>query len=168
MSIKKMLHPSMIQIATIVFTLLGNPVAGQVEPEDDDMEGRVPVTVALVGEIDHPTAAAMIVRRADGTPRDVILLPSRSATPERLSSALVTLLVARKLMGDLPERDVTLPVLKESGAGAWRGRTMKDIASVLLRLRGMEPAILSGVGMVPHLAIWLPARFPVSLQGSVG
>lgn len=147
-------------------------LAGQDLPSGYDMRERVPATVVLADEIEpelsaelsHPGATGWILRRTAAQPADVVVLRSGEADPARLSAALMTLLVARDLLGDAPEEDAVIPVLKATGPRAWRGRNMTTIARVLKDLREAEPRPIFGIGEGRHVTVWLPAEYDAKLD----
>ena len=154
-----------------VFALLGflavaaAPTRAQVDTSADVLGDRVPVTVALVDAVEA-SAEAVILRRAEINPRDVILLAEDRATPPRLAAALATLVVTRRLMGDLSQEDVEIPVSPRTGQGFFRGKARLEIASLLRKLESLEPALLDGVGIARHVTVWLPRDMQMELKGT--
>lgn len=65
----------------------------------------VDATVVLVDRLAEPSASAIVVRRANMLPHDVILLPSDQATPAALRSGLTALFKLRRSAGDVPKSD---------------------------------------------------------------
>src|SRR5438270_476186 len=94
----------------IALLLACMPVASQAQGSDGppSVPGRVPVPVALVASLSDPSSEAMIVRRANAQPQDLILLTRHGANGRQLSAAIFTLLAARALQGDRPLRDATI------------------------------------------------------------
>ena len=120
---------------------------------------RVPVTVVLVegASADKPFT---ILRRADLAPRDVILLRADDADGKQLSAAVSDLLTMRELLGDTASADATGQLrLPSEGlspdqarkALPWAQRVVNDV-------RKAEPQFIAGVGLVPAVEIWLPAK----------
>lgn len=158
----------------LVALLLATPAAlpGQELPPGYDMRERVPATVVLADEIDaelttelsHPGATGWILRRTAAQPADVVVLRYGEADPDRLGGALMTLLVVRDLLGDVPQEDVVIPVLKSTGPPSWRGRNMAALARVLTDLRAAETGPIFGVGEGRQATVWLPAEYDAKLD----
>lgn len=117
---------------------------------------RVPVTVALVERLPHGTGPFEIVRRAGPPQRDVILLSRNTPGEEELSEAIRTLLAVRQHDGDLPARDRTLRARPRGG----RMEPFPWVARVLRDVRNTTPQVLTGVGNVAFVQIWLPKQRP--------
>lgn len=116
--------------------------------------GRVPATVGLVEQLPHGAGSFEIIRRADASRHDVILLSRSAAGEEELSVAIRTLLAARRHGGDLPLRDATLrarPRNDPEDPFPWAARVLRDVRSV-------TPRPLPGFGNVAFVEIWLPKQ----------
>jgi len=139
-------------------TLFAAPVGAQARrrvPVEEAIRNRVPVTVALVDRLPDESAPAIILRRANASPRDVILLKRSAATPAQLSAAIFTLQVVRAQGGDTARSDVTVRVRATDGPRAWKERTEPKLASSLGRLRDAAPQTIVGVGVAPSYELFL-------------
>lgn len=156
-----MRHRFVVESLMAVMMMMGvcaAPLIGQ-----ESAIERIPVTVALVADIDHPSAQAMILRQVEGIPKDVILLPRRRANERRLGAALATLITARNVLGERAETLTRMPVDKRTGSQLLGRRTRRDIRALLAKLKRSEPTELFGVGLVRNVTIWIPANPSVSV-----
>jgi hypothetical protein len=110
---------------------------------------RVPVTVALVKKLPYPGVPAVILRRTDKTPRDVILLARPAVTGRQLAAAVFTLLVAREIGGDTASVSGALRVSNTSAPAAWRDTEQRIAERVVRRLLRAAARDVPGVGVVP-------------------
>lgn len=142
-------------VLAAALTLLPATGAGQT-PQPHGKPSRVPVTVVIVERLPVTGAPFVVLRRADATPRDVILLPA-GADAKLLSEAVQMLLIARQAGGDTAAAPATLRVRPQRGRISqrpvlpWAQRVLND-------LRRAEPRRVEGVGSVPAVEIWLPAQ----------
>lgn len=116
---------------------------------------RVAVTIALLD-----TASAtpfQIVRRVNGTPRDVILLP-RGANADDLSAAVHELLLMRRLQGDTAQATGVMRVRRPNGGSPHQMPRYPWAARVLIDIQSAPRKVISGVGLVPAVEIWLPRQ----------
>jgi len=123
---------------------------------------RIPVTVAVVTQLPLAGEPYAVLRRTEVEPHDVILVPE-SATPELLSEAIQTLMVARQASGDLPSFTGYVRATPHQPSAAhhapvthrrqlpWAGRVLADV-------QRKEPAELTGLGRVRWVQIWLPPQ----------
>ncbi len=136
-------------------TLSASPGAGQV-PNLPSRPTRVPVTVVTVERLPVPGAPFVVLRRADASPRDVIVLPA-GADAKLLSEAVQALLVARQAGGDTAAATATLRVRPQRGRTSqrpvlpWAQRVLND-------LRRADARPVEGVGSVRAVEIWVPAQ----------
>ncbi|MBW3656424.1 MAG: hypothetical protein KY444_09960 [Gemmatimonadetes bacterium] len=114
----------------------------------------MPVTLVLMPEMGYGDAAAVLLRRPNGAPADVILLRAEAATVEVLSEAIGGLLVIRKARGDEPSG--TAQVLRLTAMQPVRN--LSWAATVLRRLVAAPPREVQGVGTYRALEIRLPAQ----------
>lgn len=118
---------------------------------------RVPVSVALAE--DRPSRErTLILRRANATPRDVIVLSREAATQRMLSAALLALLKSRDVHGDTVSRDLSLRVTAQASGGTLGPREERIVTRALERLRAGSPTQVVGVGMATVTELDLPAR----------
>jgi hypothetical protein len=122
------------------------------------MARRVPVTIALVDRAADQDAPAVILRRRDAAPHDVILLRRGSATGEQLAVAIQTLLLARDAAGDTATTNATVRPRPGRAPSAWMGAERGRAERVVARLRGAAPVFVAGVGTVPAVEIYLPSK----------
>jgi hypothetical protein len=116
---------------------------------------RVPVTIALVDELPDPTALFVILRRADATPADVILLRT-GAGPQQLSAAVQALRMARRQGGDQAFRDAMLRARPHQDDRARNARPLPWAPQVIADLHRAARREVPGVGSVQSVQIWLP------------
>jgi hypothetical protein len=116
---------------------------------------RVPATVVLVDSLTQSSAPFLLVRRADATPTDLILVNS-GIDPAQLSDAIRGLLTARQSGGDFPRVAATLRVRSRQPTGAGARPPFPWAARVLNDLRRADPREVQGVGRARAVEIWLP------------
>jgi hypothetical protein len=114
------------------------------------------VAVLLIaGCLPVADASAVVMRRYNESPHDVILLQSSAADAALLISAVFVLLVARELEGDSPRTSSILRVSREQAPREWQiseeGRA-KEVVSRVLRA---APREVPGVGRVSAVDISL-------------
>lgn len=117
---------------------------------------RVPVTVALVDSLPMDDPGYRILRRAGGTPRDVILLRS-AADGAIFSEAVRSLAVIRAVTGDTADASAFVRAHPSAGEPA-RTRVLPWAERVLNDLRSANPRVVPGVGRVRAVEFWLPAQ----------
>ena len=98
---------------------------------------RVTATVALVDRLNDPNARAIIQRRPNLYPKDVILLPA----------AVASLLVARQRFGDIATIPGEIVVGDVESPKNWDGETVRA-QRIVDRLRQAQPRNVNGVGTV--------------------
>ncbi|MEW5929860.1 MAG: hypothetical protein AB1941_20600 [Gemmatimonadota bacterium] len=131
-----------------VATAAAHPVAAQ-----DGRPARVPVTVALAEGSTLGDAPFRVLRRADTSPHDVILL-APDADAAALSEAVGQLLTIRRVQGNVPAVTGAMRVRRP---GSGRGPRMLPWAPrVLQDLRRADTRPLAGVGTVRSVQVWLP------------
>jgi hypothetical protein len=130
-----------------------------VTPADGQSRGETrppaPVTVVLVDQLPslQRQYAAIILRRPDQEPRDVILLPARTASASLLDAAVRTLLHARLTQGEqLTELNgkrphtVTIGVRESQAPAHWVELHRGRVERLFERLRQAAPMEVAGVG----------------------
>ena len=117
--------------------------------------GGVPVTVALVDQLSVPNALGLVLRRHDQTPHDVILLKTSIADGALLTSAVMVLLVAREIHGDMPPNTYVLRVSQRNGPAVWRASEERRAQRIVDRARRAVLQEIPGVGLVPAVDITL-------------
>ena len=157
--------------AALAAALHSSPVQGQEGPaaggptiaelrKREEMARRVPVTVALVDVLPAPDSVpAVILRRAQDSPRDVILLRRHAASGAHLAAAVLHLMIVRERSGDTSAVNTTyrLPTARR-GPRAWENTEQLRTQAVVARLRRVEPREVAGVGIVPATEIYLPSQ----------
>jgi hypothetical protein len=124
-----------------------------------EMARRVPVTIALVDELPAPDSVpTVILRRANTSPHDVILLRRNDANGGQLAAAVLHLLVLRDRSGDTARVNATyrLPAARQAPR-AWQRTEEVRTGRVVARLRRAEPSEVPGVGRVRATEIYLPS-----------
>jgi hypothetical protein len=120
---------------------------------------RVPVTVALVERLqDYGDGPAVILRRSDVAPRDVILLRAEAANAQQLSRVVFDLLAIRRQVGDTASITGAVRVRPQKGAPARTPRELPWAQRVVDDVRRAELQNIPGVGMVRAVQIWLPPQ----------
>ncbi len=114
---------------------------------------RVPVTIALADSAALGDTPFRVLRRADTSPRDVILL-APVADAAALSEAVGQLQTMRRVQGDVAAVTGAMRVRRP---GNGRGPRMLPWAPrVLQDLRRADARPLAGVGTVRNVQVWLP------------
>lgn len=120
-----------------------------------EMARRVPVTISLVDSL--PGSEPVVVeRRASGSRNDVVLVRP-GATGDQLAAALVALNAHRDVAGDTV---TTSARLKTTTAVPVRLQSTEvaHARDILRRLRTTSPTLVSGVGRVPSITVYLPSK----------
>lgn len=118
----------------------------------------VDATIAIVDKLPDESADAVVLRRKDAQPHDVILLASGNATQAAMGAGIQALFRMRKAMGDIPSRDARTIVHKAAVPAHWTGSMLgARAASDLTWLRGSQPRHIMGLGPVRALDIPLIA-----------
>lgn len=118
---------------------------------------RVPVSIALVDSARTGDAPYRILRRADASPHDVILLRS-SSDATVLSEAIDNLLLIRAQTGDTAKVNGAVRVKRAQGASGRAPREFPWAGRVLNDLRQAQARDVPGLGNVPMVEIWLPPQ----------
>jgi hypothetical protein len=165
-------------IAPMLTALAAVAVAGRIDAQQDNQHShppsaaverqlarRVPVTVALVRDLPAKDAAAVIVRRPDAVPRDVILLRRATANGERLLAAAAHLITIRRRAGDVPVEAGTFLVREAAASGRLARRSLHTADVVVGRLRVSTPRDVPGIGLVRAYEIYLPSKAMRAARG---
>lgn len=118
---------------------------------------RVPVTVALSLDTLRVQGPFIILRRAGGTLRDVIVLRADMANGQSLSKAVFMLAAARREDGDTARASYRLrgsvkdPPGKVAREIPWAARVVAD-------LQNAETQLVPDLGMTRAVEIWLPPQ----------
>jgi len=145
----------LLSAAVVLLSVAGLPA--QQQAASGRAPTRVPVTVVLVDRLPTPDAPFMIQRRADLTPRDVILLRS-DATREQFAEAVRSLLTIRQVGGDTATSSATMR-MRPSPAQRFRPRReFPWVQRVLSDLRRADFKDVAGIGRVRAVEIWLPPQ----------
>jgi hypothetical protein len=141
----------------VVLLLAAGTLAGQTARPREVR--RVPVTVALMGELPMAGVPFLVQRRPALAPHDVILLRT-GTTAAQLSEAIQTLLVARQAGGDLPAVKGFVRMRPHGARTAntsprkplpWAERVLRDV-------RKAPTVQVDGIGRVRAVQIWLPPQ----------
>ncbi|HEX8213813.1 MAG TPA: hypothetical protein VF584_26840 [Longimicrobium sp.] len=127
----------------------------------EEMARRVPVTIALVDQLPAGTgnAPAVVLRRANTAPHDVILLRRSDATGPQLAGAILHLMIMRERSGDTANADAMfrLPTATR-GPKAWERTEQVQTGRIVAQLRSAEVQDVPGVGRVRAKAVYLPSK----------
>lgn len=118
---------------------------------------RVPVTLAMVDSTLLREGHYRILRRADQSPHDVILL-RHDADVAVLSGAVESLLLIRAQSGDTAKVSGTTRIRRSVGGPERQSRTLPWAGRVLTDLRRAQPRALAGVGIASTVEVWLPPQ----------
>jgi hypothetical protein len=120
----------------------------------------VPVTVALVPDLESNGTAALIRRRPNALPHDLILLSRATANGERLALAVAYLRTLRKLGGDTAAAVGTFRVREDRMRMSVVHGIRPHTDGVVSRLRGSAMRDVPGVGRVRARDIFLLPEGP--------
>lgn len=118
---------------------------------------RVPVTLAMVDGTLTGGESYRILRRADQSPHDLLLLRS-DADVAVLSGAIENLLLIRAQTGDTARVSGTTRIRRSVGGPERPSRVLPWAGRVLNDLRRAQPRPVAGVGTVPTVEVWLPPQ----------
>lgn len=116
----------------------------------------MPVAVALVDRLPDPASRAVVLRRRDVEPNDVILLQRSSVTADHLAAAVASLRLVWKKAGQYPTADATIAV-RTNAPRAWAETEIPRAERVVGRLREAQPREVPGIGNGPSETLWLKA-----------
>jgi hypothetical protein len=125
---------------------------------DVESARRVPVTVALVDSLPGSGVEALILRRPDVQPHDVILLRSASADGTALATAALQLLLIRDRTGDVPTAASTFRIREGSRGSRALEREIFSATRIVDRLRTKQPRPVPGLPAVRATDIYLPSQ----------
>ena len=114
--------------------------------------GVTPVAIVAVDEFRYRGTEAVIVRRANMSPHDVIVVKRAHVTPRFLADAVFTLRVVRSAYGDTPAADAVYQVQPRARAGK-RTTEAAGWANTLVTTRANE---VEGYGPVKHVTLYIP------------
>lgn len=147
-------------LAGIATALLHPPIIAQALP--DDRMSVVLVIVDTLPALDHEYEA-VILRRSDVEPRDLILL-TEAASPEALDSAVRTLLRVRADQGERSDAfrgrsftTLTIGVRPSQASPAWSDRYLARAAFVLDAALSGKPRYIPGLGTYRAVEFLPPA-----------
>jgi hypothetical protein len=116
-----------------------------------------PVTVAVQGTLGVDGASAIIVRRSQLEPHDVILLGDSDATVEALGGAVRELVKARAKDGDIPTHDDRIVVRSRGVPRNWLANGADAYATQqLAAARNGAPMTIPGLGQLRAFEIMVP------------
>jgi hypothetical protein len=123
-------------------------------PPADFLE-RTTVAIALVAPQNDPLADAIVERRPDALPHDVIMLADNSKSPAALASAIHALKTVRLATGDIPAKHQIITIRTAQFPRTWGSRLRFNAINKFEELRSSQPRELSGVGTVRATNIFL-------------
>jgi hypothetical protein len=127
----------------------------------------VEATVVLVDRLTDPSASAIVLRRKNALPHDLILLPDGQATTTALSDGINALFRMRRAMGDIPDRDTRIVIRGQRTAREWKSELQRRRAEVdLAHLTVGERRLVAGVGEVRAIDIPLQATAAPAVNAS--
>jgi hypothetical protein len=116
----------------------------------------LPITLALVGELEPSGASAIILRRAGTDAGDVILLRHSDADGARLTTAVALLMLKRSERGFIPAADERIILTGHKPPVNWVPHGLPRFTADVARLRNASIRNIPGVGRVPAIQIWVP------------
>lgn len=127
-------------------SLLGQQPAS---PERIREVGSIPVKLAITESIPYPNASAVIVRRADRNPHDLVLMTREVASVERLTAALWMLEQLHLRYGSVPSESGVFRVERSKGPKDWHSPGGKaGLGPIFGRLASSSVEQLEGFGPV--------------------
>ena len=137
----------------------GGPTIAELRRQEE-MARRVPVTIALVDQLPAGTgnAPAVVLRRANTAPHDVILLRRSDATGPQLAGAILHLMIMRERSGDTASADAMFRLPSATrGPKAWERTEQVQTGRIVAQLRTAKVQDVPGVGQVRAKAVYLPS-----------
>lgn len=126
--------------------------------QEAERQARISVMVVLVDSLPVSGTGAIIQRRAQIAPHDVILLTPRSATARQLSAAVFTLLTVHAITGNEPAENAFVSVNSREGPYAWIETEERRAEGIVRQLRRKTPAYVPGYGFVRSVRLTVPAQ----------
>jgi hypothetical protein len=111
-------------------------------------KGNLPVAIIMVDELPFKDATAVLIRRKDMAPQNIVLV-TRQTSPGDLSRAMSALARSRRNKGDVITGDMVAPIA--AGRSAPRSRDYAQAQKDLASLRTARPRFVEGVGSLPVL-----------------
>jgi hypothetical protein len=140
--------------------LYARAVDAQTVSADREIARRVSVTVTLVSNLKSDRTAALIFRRPDAIPHDVILLSHASANGARLAAAILYLRQLRTLDGDVAQTDGMFRVAEDRMPRSVIRAIEPQAQAIVARLRRSKSREVPGLGHVPARDIYLLPQRP--------
>jgi hypothetical protein len=109
---------------------------------------NLPVAIVLVDELPFPQARAVLIRRKEMKPQNLVLV-TKATAPGDLSRAMATLAASRRKNGDLVKTDMVAPIAENRAAR--ESKDYRQAQADLQKLRGRAPRFIDGVGSRPVL-----------------
>jgi hypothetical protein len=123
-----------------------------------DGRGNLALAIVLVDELPFANARAVVVRRKDMKPQNLVLV-TKQTLPGDLTRAIIALSSSRARKGDQVTADMVSPVAPDPTAT--RSRDYPQAVKDLGELRNARPRFIEGVGSRPVIYSHLrpaPAR----------
>lgn len=127
---------------------------------------RATATIALVRALPDPEAMALVLRRSQMYPKDVILIRAGTENAELLAASVALLLRARLRGSTIAQRDTVIEVRSGIGPSRWRTTETPRLTRWLSRLSATAPTYLEGVGMARTIQI--PLRSTGFTEADIG
>lgn len=153
--------PKMLCVASLLaFLSVGlSDRLGAQDLRSREIARRVSVTVAVTDSFTYAGTAAVILRRPNLLPHDVILLPASESNGTALAAAAVQLLLIRDRAGDTPTTASVFRIRKSDPASHLLEREVGTAGTILDRLRTKPLRTVPGVaGTVRSTEIYLPSE----------
>jgi hypothetical protein len=135
------------------------PVAEPVPPGAEELyrQGLIPIGIAVIDEMPYPEASAVLIRRTEQAPHDIILLATASASGELLQQAIFTMYAAHRLDSACPTQPGVIRVSTQSGTQPplWSSRDAARLRGVLPSLMRRPTQVLDGYGDVRMTELWV-------------
>lgn len=120
-----------------------------------DFLEKATVAIALVTPPNDPLADAVVERRPDALPHDVIMLAGRGKSPAALASAIHALKAVRLATGDIPAKHQIITIRSAEFPRTWSSRLRYNAINKFEELRSSQLREVSGVGTVRATEIFL-------------
>jgi hypothetical protein len=129
-----------------LFIVLLAGASGTAGAQANAQKGNLPVAIVMVDELPFKTATAVLIRRKDLRPQDIVLV-SLQTSPGDLSRAMSALARSRRSKGGVITDNMVAPIApgKSTTRSKDYAQAQKDLAS----LRTTLPHFIEGVGSRP-------------------
>jgi hypothetical protein len=151
-------NPAAQSIIDTIMTLreksLSASVAGTAQTGPLSTNINSSVLIALVDRLQDSTASAMIIRRPDRLPHDVILLRRSDATTAELGGAMRTLADIQEREGQVPMQEKLISAHDVTMPSRWKTDGTEAMAnSTLAALRAAPEEEIAGLGRASAMSL---------------